>query len=208
MSLHCGLRDRLLRAAERAARPAVTLPCPRAARLRRLPPRGGLAGLLGVQGKGEQARALLQSPGLPQPCPAGVPPGSPGCGARYRGPITPFPRWLLAISVAETGRQDRTPSRGVLAPFTPQPASARLFLHGLVFFPARSHPSRRQEPDRGPHASFPCHKTTKWGVKRRAGLGQRVDGSGHTPHRGSSVRPRCPPPDRHPLAVPPPCCPS
>lgn len=42
-------------------------------------------------------------------------------------------------------------------------------------------------PSPGPLASFPCHKTTKQGVQRRAGLGQWVARSGHTLLRGSSI---------------------
>lgn len=94
-------------------------------------PRGGLAGLLGVRGEGEQGRAV-------PPEPAAIPGRGFPRGPRRWRQITPLPCWLLAISSRR--RADRIAPRaalcrdGVLAPFTPQPAPGRLFLHGLFSF--------------------------------------------------------------------------
>lgn len=70
------------------------------------------------------------------PC-RGFPRGARAALRRWRL-ITPLPCWLLAISSRR--RADRIAPRaglcreGVLAPFTPQPAPGRLFLHGLFSF--------------------------------------------------------------------------
>lgn len=128
---------------EQAACPAVTPPCPRADRPRRLPPRGGLAGLVGVRGKGEeQGRSVPPYPGShSRPrwgCPRGARAVVPALAAdnavsslaaRYQrggdGQTPPHPERSVLGSV---GKGSRPPS---------PPASLGPFVFTrLVFFPA------------------------------------------------------------------------
>lgn len=166
-------------------------------------PRGGCAG------KRRARKRSASRPWVPQPSPVGASHGGQELPGRRWRQITPFPCQLLPISVAATGRRDCTlsvPCRGAVkkGSWPPSPHSqpqGSLFLHELFSFRLDAVPRSGKGRTGAPRASFPCHKTTKRGAKRRAGPGRQVAGSGHTPLRGSSM---C----SVPLAAPGPASPS
>lgn len=96
--------------------------------------KAGRAG--GVQGKREHERAVPADPGFRSHPWWGLPTGKLWC-RRWRL-ITPFPCWLLAISVAAAGRQHRTPSAPCWAPGPLHPAASLgpFVFTRVVFFPA------------------------------------------------------------------------